>query len=307
MPNWSYNTISVKGEKAQVIDWLNKGLKQEKCKTLLTTDMPIEKIKEICKGAELSLDSFNPMPKTFKDWDTTNDIRNYDFWLQDIIRKTKSSKKLSYIYTCLADKIKVILGKKYSLYSVGKDASLKWQLVNAFVKIASDEQQADFKKEYANYLEGYHKARKEQAEKYGFLGWYDWGLKYRGTKWDAWFDFDNCFDWEEANGILYIHLKCDTAWNLPSAWLAIQQQQWENKGLTFFIRANEEGSAYNGYGYGNGCFVEDINTYEQAVDEVGKNNDFEPGSDEFYDAVYEYKNTLDNELDNRYLDFVYQS
>lgn len=307
MPNWSYNTISVRGEKAQVINWLNKGLKQEKCKTLLTTDMPLEKIKEICEGARLSLDSFNPMPKTFKDWDTTNSLQKYDWWLQSIMREKKSSKKLSYIYTCLIDKIEDILGERYALISVGKDETLKYRLVNYFIENASDEQQLEFKKEYVHYVAGYHKAAKEQQEKYGVVGWYDWGRKYRGTKWNSWFDFDNCFDWQEKNGILYIHLKCDTAWNLPDAWLETQQQQWEDKGLTFFIRAKEEGGAYNGYGCGNNTFVEDINTYQQALNEVKESGQFEEENDEFYDAVYERENELDNKLDNRYLDFVYQS
>lgn len=35
------------------------------------------------------------------------------------------------------------------------------------------------------YIEAFAKAEKEQREKYGVVGWYDYNCKYLGTKWDS--------------------------------------------------------------------------------------------------------------------------
>ena len=53
-------------------------------------------------------------------------------------------------------------------------------------------------------IEEYKRATKEQREKYGVVGWYDWRVRNWGTKWNAY----DCVG--EGNTILF-----DTAWNAP--------------------------------------------------------------------------------------------
>lgn len=295
MPNWSYNTISVRGEKAQVINWLNKGLKQEKCKTLLTIDMSIEKIKEICSGAKLSLDSFNPMPKTFTDWDTTNQMKCYIDWLCDGYNNGQKNNSPLLDSQDVYKAVKTVAKLDGKEYTIEQEDEVAKKLFPQYVT------------DYEKYCKGYKSAKKFQEKTYEVVGWYAWGLKYRGTKWNSLFDFNNCFDWKECNGILYIHLKCDTAWNLPDAWIVNQQRQWENNGLNFFIRAKEEDCAYNGFGHANDIFEIDIYTREQAYNEIKESGQFDEENDEFYDAVYEREDELDDLLDKDYLNFIYQS
>lgn len=55
----------------------------------------------------------------------------------------------------------------------------------------------------------YQNASKEQAEKYGVVGWYDWDVKYWGTKWNA---CDVVFDGITEDGARYF---LTTAWSAP--------------------------------------------------------------------------------------------
>jgi hypothetical protein len=54
-------------------------------------------------------------------------------------------------------------------------------------------------------IEEYKQATKEQEEKYGVVGWYDWNVKFWGTKWNA------CG--AESSG--YGRFTFDTAWSAP--------------------------------------------------------------------------------------------
>lgn len=54
-------------------------------------------------------------------------------------------------------------------------------------------------------IEEYKQATREQAEKYGVVGWYDWSVKYWGTKWNA------CDALVTEGGVFFF----DTAWSAP--------------------------------------------------------------------------------------------
>lgn len=60
MPNWSYNTIVVKGTENDILAFVNSG-----------AETKVSTIDDI-KNASLSLNSLYPMPQTFVDYDTTN-------------------------------------------------------------------------------------------------------------------------------------------------------------------------------------------------------------------------------------------
>lgn len=74
--------------------------------------------------------------------------------------------------------------------------------------------------EYNAYCDGYENALKEQKEKYGVVGWYDWCLKNYGTKWDI-FDYDAPFIKELENQLIgldddvetEIEMRFCTAWS----------------------------------------------------------------------------------------------
>ena len=162
---------------------------------------------------------------------------------------------------------------------------------------------------YNKYCDGYHTAEKYQRETYGAVGWYDWGNKYRGTKWNA-----NLHDWnvdlssDENECIIYV--SCETAWSMPEAWLATMQKN--NDDLTFFIRGDEEAQFFNGYACARNLdeWVEnDTTLYDKANGEVeqewekeGKKR--EDNEDDFDEEVYNRQYELSNEITDRFYEYV---
>lgn len=69
-----------------------------------------------------------------------------------------------------------------------------------------------------NYPDKYPEAAKEQQERYGVVGWYDYNIQSLGVKWD--FDLAE-FDLQPFDelGIWTIHMDTETAWDYPDQWL----------------------------------------------------------------------------------------
>jgi len=55
---------------------------------------------------------------------------------------------------------------------------------------------------------------KELHDKTGASWWYDWNVKYWGTKWDC-YDVNVSDPWESGDGRLSVQLNFNTAWSLP--------------------------------------------------------------------------------------------
>lgn len=78
MPNWSTNVVAVKGNTTKVINWLKSGVN-------VPADITLDNLADWLNMQKISLDDFNPMPQTFKDWDTTNQIRQFDTWFAETL------------------------------------------------------------------------------------------------------------------------------------------------------------------------------------------------------------------------------
>ena len=82
-------------------------------------------------------------------------------------------------------------------------------------------------------IEEFKQATKEQAEKYGVVGWYDYNVKTFGCKWDSEVRVENINDTE-------INLSADTPWSAPDKWLRTISEKYPE--LTFHLHAlYEEG------------------------------------------------------------------
>ena len=220
MPNWVYGNYVIKGSKKNILNFLNEGLKNSKCKKQKTCreafDMLVENAKtmEALCGVErydekgnpikggigyshkLSLDTFLPIPKTFIEYDTTN----YDKYFKN--------------------------------------------------------------------------AAKYQKRRYGCIGWYDYGLMYRGTKWNAEiYGFDLFEDCETAT----IRFTTNTAWSYPHEWLESIKTMFD---VDVLLYVREESGYFHFYGQ---LDVEqyDIEGIENKEDEPQK-EDFE-NEDDFYE------------------------
>lgn len=86
-------------------------------------------------------------------------------------------------------------------------------------------------------------AAKEQKEKHGAVGWYDWRMKHYGCKWDC--VFDN-FQYTENNDLGIITFNFDSPWSPPIAWFENMQEKYPE--LDFEVEYIETGMCYAGSG-----------------------------------------------------------
>ena len=69
-------------------------------------------------------------------------------------------------------------------------------------------------------IDAYVAESKYQSEIYGVIGWYDWGKKYWGTKWDAELDIERVDD-------TTLKVFCETAWYAPEAFIVFLTKNYD--------------------------------------------------------------------------------
>lgn len=117
----------------------------------------------------------------------------------------------------------------------------------------------------------------EQKKLYGVVGWYDWGCKFLGTKWNAHLT-DTSFS--EDGDTVTLRFRLETAWSYPDAWLRWVKDTF-HVGVLLYV--DEESGAY--------CFYGEVDGDEQvSLDESGRPDldDFED-EDAYWDAVSEWE------------------
>ena len=239
MPNWVYGHYAIKGPKKNVLAFLNEGVKnsgekpKKSCKSayeFLTAHAKTKESNVAGTGKQnggnltdvavinyvdkLSLDTFRPMPDTFKLYDTTN----------------------------CAEKMPEIA--------------------------------------------------KEQMNLYGCIGWYDWGLKYRGTKWNAVLE-EVSFD--ENDDTATFKFDATTAWSYPEEWLRWVKSTFH---VSVLLCVDEEGGAY--------CFYAELDGEKHDLEEKpGKPNegDFE-NDDAYWDALYDWESECKDAMLGEFNDYV---
>lgn len=304
MPNWSTNTIAVKGKKADVINWLNAGLKEinkaENKDFKVSESMDVQTIAANLNAAKLTLDSFNPMPKTFDEYDTTNAKRAYDDWLvknfmsdynrhSPLLDYETVSQAIADYYTEKGIVLKD-LGNREEGYKVRAEAAR-----TKFPQYVDD---------YEKYCREYDEAMTYQKKTYGVVGWYNWGIRYRGTKWNA-----DLKDWSVVSDIngdeLIVYADCETAWRYPSGWLETMQTRYNT--LSFFCRADEESGIYNGFLSArnmNEWIENDTDVWSNARDKVEAKYGADFDEDEKYDEIEELVNERNEKINKAFFEFV---
>lgn len=139
-----------------------------------------------------------------------------------------------------------IYGSKKDLHKFIKDGRGKEDVIYLTSYIPMPR---TFKCDTTNHPEKFPKQVKYQMKKYGCVGWYDWGIKYLGTKWDAELSFldDRGFIWgnlddiKEDNTITFL---IETAWSPPIEWLKKVQEKYPN--LKFHMYFLDEGMGFSG-------------------------------------------------------------
>lgn len=321
MPNYSSNIIAVKGNTTKVINWLKSGVN-------VPDDVKLGNLADWLNTQKISLDDFNQMPQTFKDWDTTNQMRQFDTWFAETlfmgmgfmgeISPITLPKKVVKHFLAYARPLMGYNSQNVGLRQVFRKINdttdgQYHKFANEYFASVPDDIRKLINDTYNKYCEGYNEAVKYQKETYGVVGWYDWGCQYRGTKWNAYLH-----DWQFVlspfGDECIVYASCETAWAMPEAWLATMQKN--NNNLTFFIRGDEEAQYFNGYACArnlNEWVENDTELYDKAKDEISQkwedegkitddDDDYDEG--EFEDEVWERQQELSEEITNRFYEYV---
>jgi len=91
-------------------------------------------------------------------------------------------------------------------------------------------------------IEEYKTATKEQKEKYGAVGWYEYNCKTIGTKWDA--GLDDIYIEHDIDDYWIITINLSTAWSPCIPWLRNIYKDYPN--LHFYLDYEEYGMGFRG-------------------------------------------------------------
>lgn len=106
-----------------------------------------------------------------------------------------------------------------------------------------------------NYPDKFPEAVKEQQEKYGAVGWYDWNKQNYGCKWDCDFDsfqYGESKDGSEAEITFYF----DSPWTPGDIFFMNLQEMYPE--LNFSLEYIEPGCCFAGHG--------ETNRYDETVE-----------------------------------------
>ena len=185
MPNWTFNTITIEGEKDTLIKFMADGLANA------------HKPENEGDNPRLYLSSWIPTPETFTKYDTTNH----------------------------PDGEKLKVGENWNDGLGNHNQPITEELIEEFKQ-----------------------ATKEQREKYGVVGWYDYNVKTFGCKWDCEVRIGPFCDTD-------LTINIDTPWSAPDKWLLTISEKYPE--LTFYLQAEYEEGFWEDSIYKNGKKVKE--------------------------------------------------
>ena len=172
MPNWTFNTITVRGSKEDLKKMMNDAEKTD---------------------GVLNFSSWFPVPETFIKYDTTNH----------------------------PDGKGLRIGEEWYDGLGAHEGNVTEELIEQFKQ-----------------------ATKEQREKYGVVGWYEYNCMMYGCKWNCKLKVDGQYDEE-------ITLVSETPWSSPDAWLLRMSVKYPT--LKFHNHAEFEEGYWEDSDFSEGC------------------------------------------------------
>ena len=145
-----------------------------------------------------------------------------------------------------------------------------------------------------NHADKFPEAAKEQHEKYGVIGWYDYGNEFNSTKWDNELrDFKIHIDGD----IVTINFASDTAWSSPDGWCQWLKEEYPE--LAVFICSAEESGAFYFY---QEVGSEPIDWTEEINGRLENFANEHEDDDDYYDKRFEIEDeAIDEMLDEFYM------
>lgn len=186
MANYVDSTVFINGSKRAIVGFLNKGLKNNQSDKRLNVKMKGAEVVSLLNTLDvpLEVESYIPMPQTYKVWDTTNGLKSFNIWYEegcvsnqanvgDPLWKERYEEVYSYM---MAHK------DEYTLIEPEENDPLykKPYFSYADYDRATEKLHPELKDAYRKYVRGYRRALAYQKKKYGIVGWLDWCDKKYG-------------------------------------------------------------------------------------------------------------------------------
>ena len=250
MANYIDSTVFIKGTKRAIVDFLNKGLKNSKSDKRLNVKMKGADVVLLLNTLDvpLEVESYIPMPRTYKVWDTTSGLKSFYIWYEEgcISNQNNLGDPLwkerhedVYLYMMAhKDEYTIVEPKE-------NDPLYKEQYFSyADYDRATEKLHPELKDAYRKYVRGYRRAVAYQKKKYGIIGWLDWCEKKYGC---IPYIYQNWQVVRESNEQLCLQFTLETQGGAPIAAL---EKINGYEGVTIYAfgvaDADEFAYAYNG-------------------------------------------------------------
>ena len=269
MPNWSYNTVVLKGKKENILKFINEGLKNSQVSEETNIEEAFNTLLEEGKHKTVKYgfgserkgnDINNPASIELKKGVTMRTFRPYP-----------DDSYLLYDTTNCADKMPEIAKEQFRKFGY-----VGWYDLNSGRHMHSGED--DYGKSEANGKE-------------------PWEVGCLGTKWDAEL---NDLALSVGDDEAVITFDVDTAWSYPDYWLIWIKRTFC---VNVYICAHEESNAYNFYQEID--HEDDGKDYDDFIEMEGcPDEDDYDDEDDYYEAWNEFERYAQEKMRSEFLDYV---
>ena len=269
MPNWSYNSIALKGKKENILKFINEGLKNSKVSEKNDIE---EAFDSLLEDGKHKVANYGFGSKTMgHSVDNPAAIEMVKGVTMRTFRPYPDDSYLMYDTTNSAEKMPEIAKEQYRKFSY-----VGWYDLNSGRHMHSGED--DYGKSEANGKE-------------------PWDVGCLGTKWDAEL---NDLALSVGDDEAVITFDVDTVWSYPDYWLIWIKRTFC---VNVYICAHEESNAYNFYQEID--HEDDGKDYDDFIEMEGcPDEDDYDDEDDYYEAWSEFESYAQEKMRSEFLDYV---
>ena len=269
MPNWSYNSIALKGKKENILKFINEGLKNSKVSEKNDIE---EAFDSLLEDGKHKVANYGFGSKTMgHSVDNPAAIEMVKGVTMRTFRPYPDDSYLMYDTTNSAEKMPEIAKEQYRKFGY-----VGWYDLNSGRHMHSGED--DYGKSEANGKE-------------------PWDVGCLGTKWDAEL---NDLALSVGDDEAVITFDVDTVWSYPDYWLIWIKRTFC---VNVYICAHEESNAYNFYQEID--HEDDGKDYDDFIEMEGcPDEDDYDDEDDYYEAWSEFESYAQEKMRSEFLDYV---
>lgn len=270
MPNWSHNTVVLKGKKENILKFINEGLKNSQVSEKTNIEEAFNTLLEEGKHKTVKYgfwserkgnDINNPATIDLKKGVTMHTFRPYP-----------DDSYLLYDTTNCADKMPEIAKEQFRKFGY-----VGWYDINSSYQGCMSK----------DFYESETEAKNKEPWEVGCLG----------TKWDAYL---NDIEMSVGDDEAVITFGVDTAWSYPNFWLIWIKRTFC---INVYICAHEDGNAFNFYQEID--HEDDGKDYDDFSEMEGRpDRDDYDDEDDYYEAWNEFEIDAQEKMRSEFLDYV---